>query len=165
MPAGRRNSGAPWVPWHSIEDVPGDMAEIMRQADLMIRATLHPELNAEAWHQEAMLALTEPPLPWPPPAPGEGFDGFVCWLAHGAVALLWQAEPEDPNAPEFQIALRMVRRAVVAARRRIRPYWDAGATEGWAKMLGWLKRHVRRACRRGSWNISQRGVPGSGVEA
>lgn len=117
--------------------------------------------DRQTWVDEAA-ASGAAPLPWPLQARGEGYPQLLRILAATAVDTVLQAMREadgievevDPHDPQFQIVLRMVRRAVDAADAELREQF--GGKRGTHRVSGkrefhnWLKqREVDAAVRSG----------------
>jgi len=110
-----------------------------------------------AWAEEAANAAAEP-LPWPLQMRGEGYPQLLRLMAAEAVQstleAIHEAEGEtvdaDPANADFQLILRVVHRAVLAADTAMRSTFKPGRLTGKRDFLNWVKeRQVQTAVESG----------------
>ena len=102
----------------------GEFASVLAVADAAMLAVLG---DFAAWAAEAAHEAAEP-LPWPLPDKGEGYPQLLRILAvtaaEGALQAIEQQHgyivPADAGDAEFQMVLRVVKRAVDAAEAAVR---------------------------------------------
>lgn len=112
-------------------------------ADRALRGVLG---DPGAWGDEAANGAAEP-LPWPLQGHGEGYPQLLRLLAAEAVESTLQAIHEtegevvdaDPSSARFQLVLRVVNRAVLAADTAIRSALLPGRLTGKRDFLNWVK--------------------------
>lgn len=139
--------------------VPGEMAELMALAELSIRAVLD---DRTVWAEESSREGAAP-LPWPLEQGRDGYPALLRVLASTAVENVLESMrlaeglpepipvPADGSDPEFQVVLRVCKRAVDAADAAVlKMYGDAGRITDTREFWNWLKRwRIEQAARSG----------------
>jgi len=123
-----------------VDQLDSEFADAMLVAEAAIHRVVS---DREVWAAEER--RTAEPLPWPLLDPGTGLVGVLRWLATATVATALEAmnrsEPDDPNEREFQIVLRVCKRAVDEAETVLLPLWSRqGRRDGFRDFMNLLKR-------------------------
>jgi hypothetical protein len=139
-----------------------EMGELFNLADDAIRRFISDQ---DRWTEERQ-RLNPAPLPWPLAVPSDNYAKLMQLLAVATVENLMFAraefldlsghmpEGDETRSPDFQLILRIAKRAVDGADAEIRRRFGSGKLTGKRKFVNWLKAYQLGRLQEGAPGIS-----------